>query len=98
MKRREFIGALGSVAVWSRESLGQQANRPRRITLILANGEDDPQAQERMKAFRESLRETGWKDGENATIQVRWVAQNPDRAMRSRRTRLMWWWSMARPA
>jgi putative ABC transport system substrate-binding protein len=81
MRRREFIGGLCSVAVSSRESLGQQANRPRRITLILANSEDDPQAQERMKAFRESLHETGWRDGENATIQVRWLAQNPDRAM-----------------
>jgi putative tryptophan/tyrosine transport system substrate-binding protein len=81
MRRREFLGALCSVGVLSRESLGQQADRTRRITLILANSEDDPQAQERLTAFRESLRETGWKDGENATIQVRWLAQNPDRAM-----------------
>jgi putative tryptophan/tyrosine transport system substrate-binding protein len=81
MRRRVFIGGLCSVAVWSRESRGQQASRSRRITLILAISEDDPQAQERVEAFRASLRETGWKDGENASLQVRWLAQNPDRAM-----------------
>jgi putative ABC transport system substrate-binding protein len=81
MRRREFIAALGSAAVLPAAVLAQQSSHTRRITLILANSEDDPQAQERMVAFRESLRETGWKDGENATIQVRWLAQNPDRAL-----------------
>jgi putative tryptophan/tyrosine transport system substrate-binding protein len=80
MRRREFVAALTTAAVWSRESVAQQASRTRRIKLIMGIGEHDPQAQERVKTFSESLGETGWKDGENATIEVRWLAQNPDRA------------------
>jgi putative tryptophan/tyrosine transport system substrate-binding protein len=80
MRRRVFVAALTTAAVWSRGAVAQQAGRTRRITLIMGIGEHDPQAQERVKAFSESLREAGWKDGENATILVRWLAQNPDRA------------------
>jgi putative tryptophan/tyrosine transport system substrate-binding protein len=79
MRRREFVAAL-TTAGWSREAFAQQAIRTRRITLIMGIDENDPQALERVKTFSESLGETGWKDGENATIQVRWLAQNPDRA------------------
>jgi putative tryptophan/tyrosine transport system substrate-binding protein len=80
MRRREFVAALTTAAVWSREALAQQASRTRRIKLIMGIGEHDPQAQERVKTFSESLGETRWKDGENATIEVRWLAQNSDRA------------------
>jgi hypothetical protein len=79
MRRREFVAAL-TTAGWSREAFAQQAIRTRRITLIMGIDENDPQALERVKTFSESLGETGWKDGENATSQVRWRAQNPDRA------------------
>ena len=79
MRRREFVAAL-TTAGWSREAFAQRASRTRRITLIMGIDENDPQALERVKTFSESLGETGWKDGENATIQVRWLAQNPDRA------------------
>src|SRR5688500_6451117 len=80
MRRRGFMVAWGSAAIRPRQARAQQ-RRPSRVTLIIANSEDDPQGPERVKAFRESLREAGWIDGGNATIEVRWLAQNPDRAM-----------------
>ena len=67
--------------VWSRTLFAQQPTHVRRITLILGNSEDDPNGHERLKLFRDSLRETGWVDGQNAAIKARWLAQNPDRAM-----------------
>jgi len=47
----------------------------------LGNSEDDPNGHERLKLFRDSLRETGWVDGQNAAVKARWLAQNPDRAL-----------------
>jgi putative ABC transport system substrate-binding protein len=81
MKRRAFLAALTSAMVWSPASFAQHATKVRRITLILGNSEDDPNGHERLKLFRDSLRETGWVDGQNAAIKVRWLAQNPDRAL-----------------
>jgi len=49
--------------------------------LILGNSEDDANGQERLKLFRDSLRQAGWVDGQNAAIKARWLAQNPDRAL-----------------
>jgi putative tryptophan/tyrosine transport system substrate-binding protein len=79
VNRRTFLAALALLS--SRDSRAQQPTYVRRITLILANSEDDPNGRERLKLFRDSLRETGWVDGQNATIQPRWLAQNPDRAL-----------------
>src|SRR5215211_9434643 len=81
MNRRTFLAALGSGLLSSRDTLAQQPAYARRITLILGNSEDDPNGHERLKLFRDSLREAGWVDGQNAAIKARWLAQNPDRAM-----------------
>src|SRR5215204_2803304 len=81
MKRREALAALAGAVAWPQVAFAQQPIRVRRITLILANSEDDPNGHERLKLFRESLRETGWVDGQNAAIKARWLAQNPERAM-----------------
>ena len=81
MKRRTFLAALSSAMVSSPNSFAQNPTHVRRITLILGNSEDDPNGQERLKLFRDSLREAGWIDGQNAAIKARWLAQNPDRAM-----------------
>ena len=81
MRRRHALTALASAVVWPQLSFGQQPRHVRRITLILGNSEDDPNGHERLKLFRDSLRETGWVDGQNAAIKARWLAQSPDRAL-----------------
>ena len=65
----------------SPNAFAQQPTPIRRITLILGNSEDDPNGHERLKLFRDSLREAGWIDGQNAAIKTRWLTQNPDHAM-----------------
>src|SRR5215208_5021542 len=72
---------MSSAMVSSATSFAQQPTLVRRITLILGNSEDDPNGHERLKLFRDSLREAGWVDGQNAAIKARWLSQNPDRAM-----------------
>ena len=81
MRRRHALTALASAVVWPQLSFGQQPRHVRRITLILGNSEDDANGQERLKLFRDSLRQAGWVDGQNAAIKARWLAQNPDRAL-----------------
>ncbi len=81
MKRRTLLAALSSAMVLPPDSFAQQPTRIRRITLILGNSEDDANGHERLKLFRDSLRQAGWVDGQNAAIKARWLAQNPDRAL-----------------
>jgi len=72
MKRREFIALFGGAAAWPLAARAQQANRVRRIGLLVASVETDPIGQERVEAFRRGLREFGWVEGRNLEILLRW--------------------------
>ena len=52
----------------------------RRIGLLMAYAENDPEVRERVAAFSESLRRAGWIEGQNVRIDVRWHAGDPERA------------------
>jgi putative tryptophan/tyrosine transport system substrate-binding protein len=78
MRRRDFIGILGALAL-SRpiKARAQRADRMRRVGLILPLGEDDPEAQSRVKAFRLGLRDLDWLEGRNIHIDYRFAAGDP---------------------
>src|SRR3954451_15271447 len=80
MRRRDLIALFGGAATWPLRASAQQANRLRRIALIVAYGERDLEGQERVATFHQSLRDSGWIDGQNAAVQVRWLAGDPERA------------------
>jgi putative tryptophan/tyrosine transport system substrate-binding protein len=42
MRRREFIGLVGSAAIWSVAARAQQGERPRRIGVLIGLEESDP--------------------------------------------------------
>jgi ABC-type uncharacterized transport system substrate-binding protein len=80
MKRREFITLFcgSTFAVWPLVSFAQQL-RIRRIGILLGTSENDPEAQRRVAAFVQSLREIGWTDGKEITFEKRYSGGNPER-------------------
>ena len=55
MKRREFITLLGGAAAWPLGARAQQAERMRRIGVLMGLAENDSEAQTRIAAFRDGL-------------------------------------------
>jgi putative ABC transport system substrate-binding protein len=52
----------------------QQPNQVRRIGVLMAHAESDPEFQAYLAAFREGLQELGWTEGRNIRIDSRWGA------------------------
>ena len=74
MRRREFISLLGGVAAWPLAAHAQQAQRMRRIGVLMNTVPDDPVAQAQAKAFQQGLQQLDWTDGRNVRIDYRWTA------------------------
>ena len=72
MRRREFITLLGGAAAWPLAARAQQPERMRRIGVLMAFAENDPEVQANITAFRQALQKLGWTDGRNARIDYRW--------------------------
>jgi putative tryptophan/tyrosine transport system substrate-binding protein len=68
--RRTFIAGLGAPALWPLAPRAQQALP--RVVYFPNAFPDDPEAQDRRKAFREGLERLGWKDGSNVRINEQW--------------------------
>ena len=80
MRSREFITLLGgAAAAWPLAARGQQAERARRIGVLVPSSETDSQWQARLAALRQGLEELGWKEGRNIKIDYRWSAGDPGR-------------------
>src|SRR5262249_32614084 len=81
MRRREFITLLSSAAAsWPLAARAQQGERVRRIGVLAAYAENDPEAQVRVVAFRQALQGLGWTEGRNIAMEYRWGAGDADRA------------------
>jgi putative tryptophan/tyrosine transport system substrate-binding protein len=80
MRRREFVTLLGgAAATWPLAARAQQESRVRRVGVLIAGGETDPEARARVTAFRESLEKLGWAEGGNVRIDVRFANPDPER-------------------
>jgi putative ABC transport system substrate-binding protein len=80
MRRRAFITLLGSAAAWPLAARAQQAERMRRICVLMTLAAGDPQSQARLAAFQQALQQLGWSDGRNVRIDLRWHENDADRA------------------
>ena len=75
MQRREFIMLLGGAAVaWPLAARAQQADRVRRVGVLMGYAEDDPETKARLAAFRQRLEKRGWSEGRNVHIEARFAA------------------------
>jgi putative ABC transport system substrate-binding protein len=78
MRRREVIALVGGAAAWPLVARAQ-ADRMRRIGVLMGVAEDEPEGQARIAAFRDGLRELGWIDGRNVRIEYRRAGGGIDR-------------------
>jgi ABC-type uncharacterized transport system substrate-binding protein len=86
LKRREFITLLGgAAAAWPLAARAQQAERMRRVGVLMGYAESDAAAQGQVAALRQELRKLDWEEGRNIRIDVRFPAADPGRV----RTMLM---------
>ena len=75
MQRREFIMLLGgAAATWPLAARAQQADRVRRVGVLMGYAEDDPETKARLAAFRQRLEKRGWSEGRNVHIEARFAA------------------------
>src|SRR5215468_9278932 len=79
MRRREFITLLGrAAAAWP---LAARAQQPGKLLTIGILGSGSPASQGQwVSAFSQRLRELGWIEGRNITIEYRWAEGSSDRA------------------
>ena len=74
MQRRKFITLLGgAAATWPLAARAQQAERMRRIGVLLNAAADDAEYQARLGAFLQTLALLGWTIGRNVRIDIRWA-------------------------
>src|SRR3954447_25776983 len=73
MKRRVFITLLGgAAATWPLAARAQQAERMRRIGVLMYTTPDEPESQARITALAQGLQDAGWSVGRNVRIDTRW--------------------------
>jgi putative ABC transport system substrate-binding protein len=78
MRRREFITLVGGgVAAWPLTAHAQQQSA---LPIVGFLGSDSPDLYaDRLRAMRQGLREAGYIEGQNVTIEYRWAEGRNDR-------------------
>ncbi|MFL5120149.1 MAG: ABC transporter substrate-binding protein [Microvirga sp.] len=76
MRRRAVIAGLGAMAAWPRAARAQQPT----MAVIGLLGSDSPELYvDRLRAFRQGLKEIGYVEGQNLAIEYRWAEGTNDR-------------------
>jgi len=76
VKRREIITLMGGTAAWP---LAARAQQPAVPVLGFLNSQSPDGMGDRLRGFRQGLKETGHVEGETVTIEYRWADNQLDR-------------------
>ncbi len=77
MKRREFLSVLGGAVTWP---VAARAQHPEKVPVIGFLDARSPDAMaDRLRAFRQGLKEVGFIEDENVKIMYRWAEGQNDR-------------------
>ena len=77
MRRRHFITLFGGIVMaWPLAAYAQQAERVRRVGVLMPFAENDTEAETRNVVFVQSLRQLGWTIGQDLQIDYRWPGGN----------------------
>jgi len=80
VRRREFIGILGSAAVYPLTARAETGENLRHVGVVLINSEEETAGRARIETLRRSLAELGWSEGKNLHLDIRAGAGDPQRA------------------
>jgi putative ABC transport system substrate-binding protein len=76
MRRREVITLIGGAAAWP---LAARAQQPAMPVVGLLEPTSPEAFADRLRAFRQGLKDTGYVEGENVAIEYRWAENQSDR-------------------
>jgi len=83
MRRRDLVkGIVGSALSWPLAARAQQADRVRRVGILVPYAKGDAENEARVRALKQKLADLGWVQGRNIQFDERWTTDNMD-AVRS---------------
>jgi hypothetical protein len=80
MRRRDFIKAIAVSTTWPIAARAQQSGGLKRLGVLMAPEENDPEGKAQLSEFTQALAALGWIEGRNLRMDVRWGGGDANRA------------------